>query len=82
MQRYPENTVTRVATNLITTVMPLMFSLPTTFSLAQGAHHFANVPIQPCPMFQTKGLAAGMVSLSRARLLLPTQIVTMFRFSR
>ena len=53
---------------------PLVLRTALTTALAFRFNH--------APMFKTNGLAAGMVSLSRARLLLPAQLVTMFLFSR
>uniref|UniRef100_A0A0D9WGB7 Peptidase A1 domain-containing protein n=1 Tax=Leersia perrieri TaxID=77586 RepID=A0A0D9WGB7_9ORYZ len=81
---FPENTVTHVTTsdNFITDVL----SLPTTFRPAPGPLATAPSFLFTCaPTFLTKGLAAGatgMVSLSRARFALPTQLAATFRFSR
>uniref|UniRef100_A0A0E0L2D0 Peptidase A1 domain-containing protein n=1 Tax=Oryza punctata TaxID=4537 RepID=A0A0E0L2D0_ORYPU len=81
---FPKNTATSVSTagNIITDVL----SLPTTFRPAPGP--LATVPafLFTCGhTFLTEGLAdgaTGMVSLSRARFALPTQLADTFRFSR
>ncbi|KAL5232570.1 hypothetical protein ABZP36_031346 [Zizania latifolia] len=81
---FPENTVTRVSTggNIITDVL----SLPTTFRPSPGPVATAPAFVFTCgATFLTEGLAAGatgMVSLSRARFALPTQLASTFRFSR
>uniref|UniRef100_A0A0E0M1G7 Peptidase A1 domain-containing protein n=1 Tax=Oryza punctata TaxID=4537 RepID=A0A0E0M1G7_ORYPU len=83
---HAENTVTSSVGrgNVITDVL----SLPTTFHPARGPGPLAAAPefLFTCgPTSLTEGLAGGatgMVSLSRARFALPTQLAGTFRFSR
>ncbi|XP_006654380.1 probable aspartic proteinase GIP2 [Oryza brachyantha] len=81
---FPKNTVTSVSTagNVLTDVL----SLPTTFRPAPGPLATAPAFLFTCGRtFLTEGLAAGatgMVSLSRARFALPTQLAGTFRLPR